>query len=280
MSTKRKYFEVLNLPINASKEEIRKQYRKLAKEFHPDKNKAENATEIFQLIKEAYDYLMEEKPNSSFIPTENSPTEEFKRMERIRKARERLRDKRIADEKKQLEIFRKITSGLQWKLFTSIGYIALIISILLLVDPILPEHTEKQCVTHYSNPYNGLFRDEIFLIQTNKNLKIFTEQNLFQKLQLNDTIYISSSFIFHNPTLISHVSKLEISYYKIDFSVINFYPFASVLFLIPFFVRRKKELSAGYIFVFKLSFYVIEGLFLLFLLSQDRWFHVLTLGFI
>ena len=60
MSKRRRYFELLGLPFNASKEEIRKQFRNLAKQYHPDRNKSENATELFQLIKEAYDYLMEE----------------------------------------------------------------------------------------------------------------------------------------------------------------------------------------------------------------------------
>ena len=280
MSTRQKYLELLNLPISASKDEIRKQFRKLAKEFHPDKNKAENATEIFQLIKEAYDFLMEDKPTPKFIPTEANPSEELKRMERIRNAKERLREKRILEEKKLKESYQKITSGLQWKLFSTISYVSLFVSILLILEPLLPNHTEKQIVTQFSTPYNGLFQEEVFLIQTNQNLKIFTEKNLENKLRYSDTIYISSSFIFHNPTIIFHKSNLEISKHNIDFSLINTYPFTALFFAIPFFVRRKKELTAGYIFLYKLSFYVIEGLFILFLLAQDRWFHLLVLGFL
>jgi curved DNA-binding protein CbpA len=280
MSTRRKYLELLNLPLNASKDEIRKQFRKLAKEFHPDKNKSENATEIFQLIKEAYDFLMEDKPIPKFIPTEANPSEELKRMERIRKAKERLREKRIQEEKKLKESYQKITSGLQWKLFSTISFISLFVSILLIIEPLLPNHTEKQLVTHLSTPYNGLFQEEVFLIQTNQKLKIFVEKKLQNKLQYSDTIYISSSFIFHNPTKIFHKSKLEISQHNIDFSVVSTYPFTALFFAIPFFVRRKKELTAAYIFLFKFSFFVVEGLFLLFLFTQDRWFHLIVLGFL
>lgn len=280
MSTRRKYLELLHLPLNASKDDIRKQFRKLAKEFHPDKNKSENATEIFQLIKEAYDFLMEDKPTPKFIPTEANPSEELKRMERIRIAKERLREKRILEEKKLKESYQKITSGLQWKLFSTISFISLFVSILLILEPLLQNHIEKQIVTHFSTSYNGLFQEEVFLIQTNKNLKIFAERNLQNKLQYSDTIYISSSFIFHNPTNIFHKSKLEISIHKIDFSVINTYPFTALFFAIPFFVRRKKELTAAYIFLFKISFFVVEGLFLLFIFTQDRWFHLVVLGFL
>jgi len=280
MSTRKKYLELLNLPANASKDDIRKQFRKLAKEYHPDKNKSANATEIFQLIKEAYDFLMEDKPTIKFIPTEANPSEELKRMERIRKAKERLREKRMQEEKKLKESYQKITSGLQWKLFSFLSVISLVVSALLLIEPLLPEHTEKQVVTHFSSAYNGLFREEVFLIQTNQKLKIFSEISLKNKLLYSDTIYVYRSFIFHNPLKIIHKSKLELSTHNIDFSVGNIYLFTALFFAIPFFVRRKKELTATYIFLFKFSFFIVEGLLIIFLFTSDRWFHLLLLGFL
>ncbi len=47
MSTKRDYYEVLNVDRNATKEDIKKKYRKLALQFHPDRNKNAVAEEIF-----------------------------------------------------------------------------------------------------------------------------------------------------------------------------------------------------------------------------------------
>ena len=280
MSMKRKYLEMLNLPINASKDDIRKQFRKLAKEFHPDRNKAENASETFQLIKEAYDFLMEDRLESTFIPVEQSPSEEIKRMERIRKAKERLREQRLAEERKLKETYQRLTSGLQWKIFSTLSVISLIASVILLSEPFLPKHIEKQVVTHYSSPYNGFSQDEVFLIQTNQNLKIFCQQSLHEKLYFNDTIFIQRSFVFHNPTKIYHRDKLSINEYKIDFSVVNLFPFISLFFSLPFYIKQKKQFTASYIFFYKLSFYVIEGLFLLFLLAQDRWIHFFLLGFL
>ncbi len=280
MSKKNKYLEMLNLPIYASKDDIRKQFRKLAKEFHPDRNKAENATEIFQSIKEAYDYLIEDRPEINFIPIENSPSEEIKRMERIRKAKERLREQRLAEEKKIIESYQKLTSGLRWKVFSTISVISLFASFILLSEPYLPKHLEKQIVTDYSSSYNGLTQNQVFLIKTNQKLKIFCKHTLQEKLFYNDTIYIERSFVFHNPTKIFHRNKLEIDSYNIDFSVVNLFPFISILFSIPFFVQQKKQFTTSYIFLYKLSFYVIEGLFLIFLITQDRWLHFIFLGFI
>ena len=55
---KRDYYEVLGLSREASQEEIKKAYRKLARQFHPDVNKDDqNAAEKFKEVSEAYDVL-------------------------------------------------------------------------------------------------------------------------------------------------------------------------------------------------------------------------------
>ncbi|MCF6092863.1 molecular chaperone DnaJ [Microaerobacter geothermalis] len=54
---KRDYYEVLGVGKDASADEIKKAYRKLARQYHPDVNKAPDAEEKFKEIKEAYDVL-------------------------------------------------------------------------------------------------------------------------------------------------------------------------------------------------------------------------------
>src|SRR5205809_972999 len=57
MSTKRDYYEVLGVQKNASQDEIKSQYRKLALKFHPDRNKSPDAPEYFKEVSEAYAVL-------------------------------------------------------------------------------------------------------------------------------------------------------------------------------------------------------------------------------
>ncbi len=56
-STKRDYYEILGVPRNASQEEIKKAFRKLARKYHPDINKSPEAQEKFKEINEAYQVL-------------------------------------------------------------------------------------------------------------------------------------------------------------------------------------------------------------------------------
>lgn len=56
--SKRDYYEVLGVEKNASSEEIKKAYRRLARKYHPDVNGGDKEAEAkFKEINEAYEVL-------------------------------------------------------------------------------------------------------------------------------------------------------------------------------------------------------------------------------
>lgn len=57
MSSKRDYYEILGVGRDASVEDIKKAYRKLAMQYHPDRNKSAGAEETFKEVSEAYAVL-------------------------------------------------------------------------------------------------------------------------------------------------------------------------------------------------------------------------------
>lgn len=66
MATKRDYYEVLGVSKSAQLAEIKKAYRKLALEWHPDRNKSPHAHEKFKEINEAYAVLSDAKKKEQY----------------------------------------------------------------------------------------------------------------------------------------------------------------------------------------------------------------------
>jgi molecular chaperone DnaJ len=66
MAEKRDYYEVLGVARNASKDEIKDTYRKLAMQYHPDRNKSPGAEEKFKEISEAYAVLSDDEKRQQY----------------------------------------------------------------------------------------------------------------------------------------------------------------------------------------------------------------------
>ncbi len=64
--SKRDYYEVLGVPRDADENTIKSAYRRLARQYHPDVNKSEDAEERFKEINEAYEVLSDANKRATY----------------------------------------------------------------------------------------------------------------------------------------------------------------------------------------------------------------------
>jgi DnaJ domain len=95
------YYALLGLKSGASKEEVKKAYRALARKWHPDVNSAANAGAKFAEITDAYDALMEGRVSNptvqsrtSYYQTKASTPPPVSRQEELRERMKRYAEKR------------------------------------------------------------------------------------------------------------------------------------------------------------------------------------------
>ncbi|MFK5987076.1 MAG: DnaJ C-terminal domain-containing protein [Pseudomonadota bacterium] len=60
------YYKILGVDRNASDDEIKKQYRRLARKYHPDVSKLRNAEKRFKEVNEAYDVLKNKEKRNNY----------------------------------------------------------------------------------------------------------------------------------------------------------------------------------------------------------------------
>jgi len=65
-TNKRDYYEVLGVSRSASDDELKKAYRRLAKQYHPDANKDQGAEARFIEVNEAYEVLSDSQKRAAY----------------------------------------------------------------------------------------------------------------------------------------------------------------------------------------------------------------------
>ncbi len=73
MSTKRDYYDILGVSKNASAAELKSAYRKLALQWHPDRNKSADAETKFKEINEAYQILSDTQKKQAYDQFGHTP---------------------------------------------------------------------------------------------------------------------------------------------------------------------------------------------------------------
>jgi len=139
------YYKTLGLSSSASKAEIKVAYRKLAKKYHPDKNKSKQASQLFIEVNEAYAYLTNE--GSSYrinypektTNSNKSKSSEDELRKRMDWARKYAQYKKVKEERMMELEYYKIHNSSRKKIINLINWVSISFAFLILVDfKILP----------------------------------------------------------------------------------------------------------------------------------------------
>lgn len=278
-------YRILGLPSGASDAQIKKQFKKLALRFHPDRNPSPEAHEHFILISNAVDQLLKAKDTATAHPGKKSQAvnPEKKRAEqeqRIRVAKERFEQQRRNDELEQERYFRSLTTGKKWQLYKLIALLSFTLSIVLLLDLMLPHHQEKdKMVAFYPKAIGGIKYDYVYEIAFSKNNTLFA-QRFFENWKLSESpVIIEKSRLFHTPISFHEMNSSPSIQAYFDFNLAAFGLPLMILFLvplIPYFFQRK---TVYFTFLYHVSFWLIGPLGVIILGTGERLSHLLTLGF-
>ena len=273
-------YKLFGLSPGASEEEIRKRYRELVKKFHPDVNKDANAEKKFIEIQTAYEELMREPEAQLGIdhPTESTFQEEYTSYREHARQQFQARKKKEAEELEKLYV--RLQTGPIHLLHRCIALVSLIVLLTLCLDLILPNQRVSAVITSYSTDvYHSMNGNLVSLAKTNQGESFFLNAFSNRFFDTNPFIVINKTAIFHQSVSVLSRSNEFSQEIPIHFSFYwaQFLLFPIFLIPIAFLIYRKKD--AFFIMGSYFTRYASGSLLLYFLITQDRWYHLLTLGF-
>ena len=266
-----RYHKILGVPEGASKDVIKKAFRKKALKYHPDVNKSANAHTVFMELQEAYELLMSDKPlprsaapkaprRKAKEPEPKSNGEQANRHseDNLNKARERFKARQEQLLREGLAFYKKYKSSYKFKLTTLIMIIGLGVGSLLSLDYFLPTSQKKAIVTmkYYEGNVSSKDANWFLKLQNGKEFKVTA--SIYSHVKPGDAILVKRSALFKLPRGVdSYREGYIIPFEMRDIIYRWFWLFALVLFLPILRYKLDKPHVSYYFFEFSIRTVVV-----------------------
>ncbi len=272
-----KYYHILGLTADADKSMVKKRYRQLVLMHHPDRNSSLESALKFQEIRNAYEIIM----GKSAIPLRRKEKvvdiKEKERAERIKLGKERFKEQQERETLENERYYKLLNSGWRQKLSFAVRYVGLVVAILLISERFLPLTEEKDRIINYNAGYSKLTNSPKLIITQNGNYIWMERLNNRIAEEFTD-IVVYKSGIFHEPVTVLSYSNKDVEQYNPAMSYIYIRWFAVFIFVFPFLCRFYKAKTLYFSVLFIFNNYMVGSVLLYFLLTNDRWLHMFTLG--
>ena len=273
-----KYYKLLGLTSSASDALVKKRYRELAKKFHPDKNKDENSTKIFQEIKDAYEHILNRDFTSTKkdIPT-TQKTPEQKFHENAWKRAEQLK-KQEAEE--LLQFYDSFRIGWKKKIVTIVALLGAICILGLVADDFLPMRESIEIVEDFSaNPSHSLGNDYVYEVKFRNGETLWLNHQNIHQLDNLPPLIIAKTSVFHQPVYVESKSGANKIRTNIHFTFYWAQAVLFIFFILPIVIYFYKRNDVFFVLGNYLTFTISSSLLLVFLLNDLKIIHLLTLGY-
>jgi hypothetical protein len=258
------YYKTLGLSSSASKAEIKVAYRKLAKKYHPDKNKSKQASQLFIEVNEAYAYLTNEGTSyrinypEKTTNSNKSKSSEDELRKRMDWARKYAQYKKVKEERMMELEYYKIHNSSRKKFINLINWVSISFAFLILVDfKILPTSSiHVDLITKYvdvgSDKLVFKFKD---VDDNNFNFGVSLEDVRFLNNAKIKDYYTEKSILFRQNTHMLLNIDNEIISIENNFCVYKVFYFYFTILLLPLITIFSKGPNTIHI----LSSYVISS---------------------
>ncbi len=278
-----RYYKILGLPNRSSDEEVKKTFRSLAKQFHPDKNPDPEATQRFQQILEAYERILKkdfkETPGINSRASNASTTPGTNHTDFHRKAWERSERMRKEQEYELNAFYLSFLKGWKMRFKYLIAGISLVVLTCLVVDEFSKKIPVKDSISGYDETqYQSIGEGHVNEVHT-KNGRTFFIANYVPNTfvnQPNITLYQTkicrqNAYLTHEMGGNTNGIEIHFTFYWGRWWVMLF--LAISIFIV--FIRKQNALLVLGSWV---SMYVTSSILLFFLVFHLRFISILTLG--
>ncbi|PKR80939.1 hypothetical protein CW751_07165 [Brumimicrobium salinarum] len=305
MSTRR-YFQILGITPTKNLKVIKRAYRKMAMKYHPDRNPSAAAKDKFIAVNEAYERILlaiergeqpqrrtkqstrsrttqqqtTQRRHTQRTTTKSSRTAEEVREEKMKQARKRYEQRKRYEAAENERYYKSLTTGKLWRRFKIIMFTCTFLSLLISMDLYLfPSHLMMNQISKQNTQigYSGAGNLPTSPVQFENGQKAWITIDFIDLSQKN-YLYLERSLFFKEIKSVKIWRNFEWRSYVPDYSLVSTYPLIPAILMFPLITFLIKGRTFTFSIFFQISYKFMPFFLLGFLISNDRWAHVISLG--